>query len=457
MSITVSFTTYSKRINSTKQLTMTSSHDCVFKNGCSMLNPILLLELESSSFPEYTGFQIGSKYYNVTDIRSVRNNLFEIYGEIDVLATYKSDIGASSEYVVRAASAYNLNIIDSMYPTLGYTTLTVKEFSTLHSAFNNGGSFVVGITNGLGVESAGVTYYILNYVTMARLLSFLFGGTWMVATDVSTDLQKELINPIQYIDSIKWYPFDIVNSSLISTTTGEIKFGYWGTGITAPIMSVTDSVAAFAESITLDNHPQHARGYYLNGSPYTLMSLQCYGFGMIPIDSNLFVSYNELTLGIGVDLITGRGRLSLRCGSNARLFHNQFGDVGVDCKISQITQGFMESVGDVSGGAFSLIAGNPIGFASGIVSGLQALQPQLRTSGSNGSKMAFNLVPTLIIKRQSITSEDQSQLGRPLCEKRQISTLSGYVKCDNVDIDLAATSAEKEKVISFMESGFFYE
>ena len=374
-----------------------------------------------------------------------------------MLATYKANIGASYEYVTRAASSYNLNIIDSKYPTYGYTNITEKEFATLHSSFNNGGSFVVGISNGVNKESAGVTYYVLNNLTMTRFLAFMFDGTWMVAGDISLDLQKELVNPMQYIDSIKWYPFDIANSSLIALDTGEIKFGYWGSGITAPIIVAEDSVIPYAQSITLDNHPQHSRGYYLNGSPFTLMSLQCYGFGQIPVDSNLFVTNNTLTLSIAVDLITGLGRLTLRCGNNAIPFHTQFGDVGVNCKISQITQGFLESVGNVSGGAFSLIAGNPIGFASGIVSGLQSLQPELTTSGTNGSRMAYNIPPKLTIKRQTLVPEDVSQLGRPLCERTLISSLAGYVQCESVDIDIPATATEKQKIISFMESGFFYE
>lgn len=457
MSITVSFATGSKRDNSTRQLTMTSSYECNFKNGCSMLNPTLLLEISSSSFPAFTAFKIENKYYTVTDIRSVRNNLFEVSGEIDVLATYKNVIGATTEYVTRSASAYDLNIADAKYPTKANTSISEIEFNTLHSSFTNGGSFVIGISNGVNEQSAGVTYYVLNNLTMARFLYFMFDGTWMTASDISTDLQKELVNPMQYIDSIKWYPFDIANSSLIGLGSGEIKFGYWGSGITAPIVNANDTVVPYAQSITIPNHSQYSRGHYLNGAPFTLLSLQCYTFGQIPIDSNIFVSNSTLTLSIAVDVMTGLARLTLRCGSDPIPFYTKYGDIGVNCKISQITQGFLESIGNVSGGGFSLIAGNPIGFASGIVSGLQSLQPQLASSGTNGSKMGYNISPRLTIKRQNLADEDIAQLGRPLCSPRVINTLSGYIQCENVDIDIAATAEEKRKIIHYMETGFFYE
>ena len=457
MSISVGFTTESKRENSTKQRTMSTVHNCLLKNGCSLLYPTLLLELNTSTFPNYAGFQIENKYYNVTDIRSVRNNLFEISGEVDVLATYKNAIGATTEYVARAASAYDLDIIDGLYPTKANTSLSEITFDTLHSSFTNGGSFVVAISNGITTESAGVTYYLLNDVQMARLLNFMFDASWMVASDISLDLQKELVNPMQYIDSIRWYPFDIANSGLISLSTGEIKFGYWSTGITVPIVNVNDSVLPYAQSITIPSHPQYSRGHYLNGSPYTLLSLQCYTFGQIPIDSSIFISDSTLTLSIAVDAITGLGRLTLRCGSNPIPFYTKFGDIGVNCKISQITQGFLESIGNVSSGVFSAIAGNPIGFMHGIVSGMQAIQPQLTSSGSNGSKMGYNIAPRLTIKRQNIVDEDITQLGRPLCSPRVINTLSGYIQCENVEIDIPSTVEEKRKIKEYMEAGFFYE
>lgn len=104
MSITVSFTTSSKKVNSTAQLAMTDSYECVFKSGCSMLRPTLFLEITTNTFPAYTAFKIENRYYNITDIRSVRQNLFEVDGIIDVLATYRSQIGSSSQYILRASA-----------------------------------------------------------------------------------------------------------------------------------------------------------------------------------------------------------------------------------------------------------------------------------------------------------------------------------------------------------------
>lgn len=453
VSITV-YSGFSKCINSTKQPSGGQNIDVLLKHPTSVIHPTFLISGFNTSW-NYIAW--GNRYYFVDDIIIVSNTQAEYICSIDVLATYKSTIGASSQYVVRADSAYNLRVIDTKYPTLGDTELSMVEFSNLHSAITYDGCFVVGISNGSGVESAGVTYYILNNVTMAWLLGVLFDGTWLTAADISVELQKELVNPMQFIDSIKWYPFDIVHSGLIGTGTANIKFGYWDTGRTAPTINANDTVCPFAETITIPSHSQSSRGLYLNGSPYTQLSLLCYGFGQIPIDASLFVAHNQLTLGVGVDVLTGLGRLTLYCGSNPIPFYTQYGEIGVECKISQISQGLIESVGNVAGASFSLIAGNPLGFMAGIVSGVSALMPQMQSSGANGTKLAFTNAPRLIIKRQMLTPEDKAQLGRPLCDVMTISQLSGYIQCDSVELNSVGTSAEKRAIIDFMEGGFFYE
>lgn len=451
----VVYNSFTKRINSTLRPSGGTTINCVLKQPCGVIHPTFRLTGFNTA---WNYIQWGNRYYFVDDIIILTNDIAEYVCSLDVLATYKDVIGSSSQYVSRADSAYNLQIIDTKYPTYAYTNLESKEFSTLHSAFTNGGSFVVGVVSGNGVESAGVTYFVLNNVVMARLLSVMFNGTWLNAADITVELQKELVNPMQYIDSIKWYPFDIANSGLISLTSGSIQFGYWDTEIVAPIISADDTVCGFAQTMTLDSHPQSARGMYLNGSPFTQMSLLCYSFGEIPINTSLFVNSLTLTLNVAVDVMTGLAKLTLyRGSSNPIAFYTQYGEIGVNCKISQITQGLIESVGSVSGGAFAMIAGNPLGFAAGITSGLSALAPELRASGANGSKIAYVIPPRLTIKRQMLTPEDKAQFGRPLCEVTQINTLSGFIQCENVDVQSSGTIAEKRAIIEYMEGGFFYE
>ena len=445
---------FSKRINSTKQPESGTTKSVTLKNPTSIIRPTFVITDFDTSW-NYIAW--GSRYYFVDDIVILTNNQAAYTCSLDVLATYKTVIGNSTEYVVRADSAYNLNVIDTKYPTLSYSTVENVEFTSIHSEVNDGGSFVIGICNGDSVASAGVTYYWLTMLEMSALLDYMYAGTWLNASDISVELQKELINPMQYVDSITWYPFE-VNNALCPFTPTNIKFGYWDSGLIGNRINPNDSTAGFAQQISIPSHPQSARGTYLNGNPFTHISLDCYSFGVVALDSNILAATSALTIGISVDLLSGIAKLTVRAGSSdPKLIYKSFTDFGVPMKLSQISQKITGAVGNFVSGAFSVSYGNVLGFGAGIISGLESLMPTIQSTGTNGTKSAFTTPPTLIITRQMLTAEDKSQLGRPLCDRVQISTLSGFIQCENVDVDSVGTKEEKNAIISYMESGFFYE
>lgn len=460
MSITVSFTSLSKRDNSTKQLTMSVTHSCNFKNGCSMLNPTLLLEISSNTFPDYTEFKIDDRYYKVTDIRSVRNNLFEIDGKVDVLASFKTQIGASTEYVVRSASTSDPLVIDKLYPTKSDPIFESKLFEGDLSAGPNGkiyrtGTYVIGIKNKYG--KYGLSFYALTPTQMENLMSYMFSDVWLDATDITQNLQKMLNNPMDYISCCYWYPLNIQPPS--QTFNTNIWFGYWNSHVEGYEIQESARIQVLYDTVTLVGHPQISRGKYLNGSPFTRLRAVIFGFGSIPLDSSLVLEStdNSLTIGayIRLDLFTGTGELKLS---------SQHGDiqsltamVGVPVQISQVTQDLIKPMISVLKASESFARENVIGTISGITDALRECFPQVQTMGAIGSPAAYQEAARIEANYFLLTDEDQAQLGRPLCSPRQINTLSGYIKCENVDIDIACTDSERKEIIAYMENGFFYE
>lgn len=445
---------FSKKPNSTKQPSASGTSLTVhLKENCSVLNPIFIVHGYNLS---HNYIKWGVRYYFIDDIIILSNEHAEYVCRTDVLATFKSDIGSSTQFVTRANSAYNSLVIDTKYPTYANTSVENVSFDTLHSEFANGGSFVIGVQNGESFESAGVSYYALTDLEMQQLLAFMFGGTWLNAADISQDLQKELVNPFQYIDSIIWYPFDIPNSD-VPFTPSSIKFGFWDSQIAGCLLNANNASKGFAQQITIPSHPQASRGVYLNGYPFTRLSLDCYSFGTISVDSSIFAGVQSLTLGLSVDFLTGMGKMTLRAGSNAKLIHKEYAQIGVPTKISQVTQSLVGMGANVVAGAVGLAYGNVVGFAQGVLSGLASLMPQMTSSGTNGTKTAFVNAPTLIITRQTLVDEDRTQFGRPLCTPYTIGSLSGYIECENADLDSAASLPEKDQIMSYMNSGFYYE
>ena len=472
MSISVGFTTESKRENSTKQRTMSATQSCLLKNGCSMLYPTLLLELDTDSFPSYTGFKIEDRYYNITDIKSVRQNLFEISGEVDVLATYKTDIGNATEYVTRAASASNPLVMDSNYPAIGGTSLDSVNLNNLD--VDSDGTYIVGIA-GRSEDSgspAAVTYYAFNSYTFSELIMALFDDNYLDGTlsDVTVELQKELLNPFQYIVSCYWYPvpYSFFSSAFLST----VYFGWWkaqysmeGGLNTVVAIRVDESqrIYNFLTAVNPPRHPQAAtRGTYLNDAPYTRFTLNCHAFGSIPINPSPFVTGGTATIKVDVDLYTGTAQLYVfysapGSGSDLKCMFTATSQFGVPIQINQNTANIIGGGVSALTGIGQLLSGRFVGAASSIANAVESAFPQLQSHGTNGSKVAFEVTPNFVAEFRNIVDEDNATMGRPLCEPRQIGNLSGYIKCENVDIALASSEPERAEVVRYMENGFFYE
>lgn len=453
MSISVSFTTESKKENSTKQRTMSAVYDCTFKNGCSMLSPTLFLEINSNDFPPYTGFAIGNKYYNVTDIKSVRNNLFEVSGKIDVLATYKTDIGNDNEYVVRASAASDEYIIDTKYPAKANPDAYEEFLPNINQAmFGTEGGYVIG-TISPNTEN-GVTYSLASPSELRRFFEYLFGSAYLNASEIGVDLQKELINPFQYIASCTWFPFLQSSGGHFGST---IKFGFWDSGIGCTDIEESNRIVSYRDTITqLIRHPQAlTRGRFLDSSPFTKRKIEAFSFGTIPLDPSYFIRSNACAVEIKTDLYTGIGELIVESGGVTVV--RASAQIGVPIKLSQISSNFISSAMSAVGAGVSAATDNFIGAAKGIGNALKEAMPQVQTSGSTGSKINFARAARITSQFYPIVDEDNETMGRPLCAKRTINTLSGYIQCENVDISLAASSTEREEVIRFMENGFFYE
>ena len=330
---------------------------------------------------------------------------------------------------------------------------------------NSGGCYIMGVQNSRGTANGGITYYAMSGTSMGNLLEYLFDiCDFLDASDISQELQKELINPFQYISSLMWFPFDITGSSAL-TDTEIIKFGYWtapdGTGGTTPVYGypIKRKTLTFSCAGSLPPHPDAStRGYYLGSSPYTRRTLLFNAFGSIPLDPVPFSIVGTIALVCHVDLVTGAGILNVS-DLNGISVYKTSGQVGVPSQISQVTQNIVGAGMSVLGGAVGLKYQNVVGYAQGIVSGLHDLMPQRQTTGTIGSTADWTTQarPMVVSEFYKQSPADFTDLGRPLCERVVINTLTGYVQVEKPDLETNATSGEKEEILSYMEKGFFYE
>lgn len=81
----------------------------------------------------------------------------------------------------------------------------------------------------------------------------------------------------------------------------------------------------------------------------------------------------------------------------------------------------------------------------------------LSFKGSLGNKVTATQPISLAAKFFVVSEDDATLHGRPLYQRVEIGTLSGFVLCDNAAIETTGTQLENEAIEQFMTRGFFFE
>lgn len=472
MSVTVKFYTFSKKENSTAQPLITdlvATETCVMKAPTDLIRPVLLLEYSGSpAAMNYAQISDFGRYYFVETWTNINAAQWQVSLREDYLATWKTQIGNASKYILRCATNtyWDGNITDTLYPTKGNATVYNNSLST--SFYSNTGTYICGI---LGEDPSGnntgpVTYYAFTESQMAAFVNYLLGTTnWLNINpgELSADLLKTLFNPMQYIVSMKWFPLTLPTASPF-----DINFAWWTIhyyDVAASIVTARDYQTP-TYTITIPKHWQAAtRGNYLNYAPYSRYTLDAGVFGSIPLDSLDLAGYSSLYLTISnVDIVSGDASLDIEVDGGTKLLTRVFSNIAVDIPVGQITSdvigAFSSAVGTVAGTAAS-IASHNIGGAitnliSGITSTVEACLPQVSVSGHAGSRASL-IKPMLISRFVDVVAADDTELGRPCCQQLTINSLSGYVLCADGEVAIAGYPEERKAIESFLTSGFFYD
>lgn len=476
----VNFFNFSKRPNSTAEPpgndpTRTTLTDVQLKEETSFLNPTLLISrnaTQSAFNPvmfNYCEIAIWQRYYFITDCRWV-NSVWEIDLTVDPLASFKSAIGDTYAYVIRSASNFNGDLIDTFYPATSEPYITRQGIENdIYLTPIASGCYVVGVINNETSNRVGaVTYYALTNAQFASLLAYLFSGNiWNASNiyDISEGLFKSLFNPFQYFVSCMWFPYA---PSVIGSTSANVKIGYWDTGVTGTIASTLVKEYRVVTQSAIRPHPQANRGRYLNRTPYTRLTAYIPPFGEIPIDASYMVYDSNWLYGkINVDFITGQADLRLTITNGYTPGGAGFDDykfctmrssqIGVPIQISQLQTDYIGIFSGLVSAAGGAASGEGTSVATGVGSMLKNAFPKAGSLGSNGSFIEVTETPVLVVESYMIADEDRTEFGRPLCSEKQIRTLSGYIQCGEGDHAFPCTATEKEMINRHLKEGFFYE
>ena len=488
------YSNFSKRENSTLQPTgdagLTLSG--YLREPCSVENPVFKIErLSTDDCPDAYCYAIIprlGRYYFVTDWVWA-DGLWECHLQEDYLASWKTYIGNTSAYIERSASDYNGAITDRLYPvTTDFSTEGVALTSAYNGIAPSGGCFVLGIVNNANfVQSqagGAVTYYAMTIPQMRSLMSYLLGSGFLTdagflqpagaGQQLLQDTAKAFVNPVQYITSCMWFPCDATDLSNENPTA--IVLGFWDLSTnSAQGYKITEFSMTYNVQGNIPVHPQAAtRGKYLNYSPYTRMSLQVPPFGTIPLDTSFCEIGSYLWARIYVDVITGKAQMRVRIQEDSQ--HETSSAVvteasamfGVPIQIAQMNPDYFSALtsvisfaGNVASGFASGVTGagdlNALLSLNSVGNAVDSLMPQTRVEGVSGSFLQCLIPPNLTVQHFVITDEDNTELGKPLCEVRTINTLSGFIKCGEATVDYPCFLSEKKRIYEYLKQGFFWE
>lgn len=459
----VSCTLYSfkKRVNSTAQPSGGSVFSCYLKNETGIINPTFIFDFKSENAPNYNYAYIPdfNRYYFINEWTWIEGN-WNATMTVDVLSSYKTDIGQTSLYITRSSATSSTYIADVLYPLTSENNINVVyDANPWETESISNGTMI------LGIDSTDVFYYALSYSDYSNFISYIFSdpymesvmGTWQDAFPQA----KTIYNPMQYINSIYWLPLKGVRG----VPTNSIGLG-WGNVPNFNGIKISDTARMTGTlSFTVPNHPQVTRGRYLNNAPFSSYTLFIPPWGIIPLDSAIMANtatvYGEWT----VDLRTGMGtlniRLQQRVGELSFYYARLESVVGVPYRISrQVSNGPIDSnVGLISGlkSATLDVLGMIKNATNAIEDAFLNTIPYVNGKGENGGVNQLRGLPSLNCNFFLIADEDNSNKGRPLCTTTTPAALGGYMIALEGDVKIEGTDFEMNKIKNYLEGGFYYE
>ena len=468
------WTNFSKRKNSTKQPTGTGTSKTVtLKEGTSIERPTFVF---SSNDFTINYIQAFGHYYFVDDIKSVRNDLIEVSCSMDVLATFKSDIGSYTAFIERSATHYDTKLPDP-YVIIKNSEQTVGAWQPAGShnypLFSSMGFYVISVLNNLGSGAGFTTYYTIEASELMQLAQYVNtdwggaigpGGTLVDAfNNIVSWLQATFLHTADSIIDCIYLPISqsqLIGGSLSSETVKigiDVVSGVTGKRFTAPVI-VTDNFEVSIPASYSD---------FRRGAPYTIGKLYLPGYGMIDINP-LDFSNNIIYVRFDVDISTGDVSAFLTNNSNTFISVVTY-NIGISCPVGKVGNDVGGTIGGILSTAGSMIAARTTGgvtdrldaVSSAINTLSTAVHPTASVHGSKGGRSMYEYGEypycSIVYKDTTSPSSLTATQGRVYMASAQISTCSGYVKCSNASVEIAGMESEKEAVNNFLNSGFYYE
>ena len=485
MSITIKLGTFTKRINSTKQPTLSgfTDFDCVLKDTTSVDNPTFLISAADLEGYNYASW--GSRFYFVSALRSIRNNLWEVDCSLDVLATYKSNILATTAYVIYDTVS-NTELPDNRLPVK-----TTKSISVSTAACplvpDQDGTYILSLTGANGTTGVykatqGELAALIDDVSdiSNNLFNMPTAPTPPVPpTNVTVESEINfLVEMVKYfVDVAKWildvftYPIsqffgsgDIPQNIRecryipfnVGTTVGPNRI-YLGTFETQRSLGKLNTETVHrAASVSI---PWQANDFRRR-SPYTEVYLYLPYIGMIKLSSENLVGQSSIS--VAYTLALRDGSLICTVSSGGEILGQYSGNVGASVPIGVSNINLPKAAQSVISGAASAAAKNLGGVGMAVLNFADAVTPNFSSIGGldgiAGIGANQNITCYTVFHDTIVAPNSQLQtIGSPTMAPKALATLTGFCQCMDAHVEAPAMDNELEAIDNYLNSGFFIE
>lgn len=465
-----------KRKNSTKQPDNNDSIEvsAKLKEAVSLDSPTFIVNIEYAS---YNYCQYDDHYYYIDDIVILTNSIIEIHCSKDLLATYKSNIQATSAYVLYH-SHNNTEISDSRLSTKTTKTLLSSSghFDTLGSGTSATAAVILNVVGKNAVASYATTQETAKSI-ISNFNNWFDNDISDYALDPKGSVFADILNCTSFMCKCLWYAVkqfmatgkasDSIKSALViplpvsalSGTNANIQLGNYDTDVNA--LEIANRI--FADGCSV-NIPWQATDWRRN-SPYHELYLYIPYIGLITLSPSDLVGASTLHVSVIVDVTTGDAIFTVYV-EGADQFIGQYNtNLAASFAIgsSNVTP---VSKGIAIGSVAAAIATKGTSRIIAATAGFNALENNLSghpaTVSANSGGASLGLTDAVVcysIYHDTVAEPNSlsATIGTPTNAVMSLSGISGYVQTLAASVNMSGHGTDKDEVNNLLDGGVYIE
>lgn len=473
------FYSYSKRHNSTAVPSSGTVVDVQLKGGSDLIDPVFTIN--NSGVPSWSMMSYEGRYYFITDIKSVRNDLWEISCHVDVLATYKSNVQATSAYVLYHTHT-NTELADKR---LGVKTTAVVDteagaFESLGATAPDSCVVLVSIVG----ENSTATYAMSQANAKALLNDFdnWYQNAALALTPFPSGQFLDVISALTWIaqfyyesgrqliatgkagDSIKnafMLPLSLAD---VGGTPENVVLGKYQTSISGNRIDYR----CFGDDASVQI-PWQATDWRRN-APYHEIFLYIPYIGLINISPSDVIDLSFLNVQAELDLLSGDAIFTVYGGSWDRVIGQYNTNLAAPYAIGASNITPMAAATSLISGAATVASAFATGGVSiavgtaGLIGMTNNLQAQPTSIGANAGGAALGMANrqqvicfTVFHDTVDTPSSMSATVGTPTNETISLGSVSGYVQTAAASVSGAMTDQEREEINKLLDGGVYIE